>query len=79
MNGILPDPDQMAPKSTRKPQMVPESPPVGISGQEALLYVKELTESLRGIALRLGHDRLVEYLALASEEANRLAHEDDEF
>jgi hypothetical protein len=47
--------------------------PPSVSGREALLYIKELAESLREIAVELDHAHLANLLAQASAEASRLA------
>jgi hypothetical protein len=68
----------MAPKSTQTLQPVPGVLPPGISAPDAVLYIKELSQSLSDIAKALGHGRLADLLAEAATEAGRIAlHEGD--
>ncbi|HEY1630873.1 MAG TPA: hypothetical protein VGF56_06130 [Rhizomicrobium sp.] len=48
----------------------------GVTGPEALLYIRELANSLREIAVELNHSHLAQLLGEAAAEAARLSGPD---
>jgi len=58
-----------------KPQKGPDLDE-SVSAPEALLYIQELANSLREIAVELDHDHLAQLLGEAAAEAARLAGSD---